>query len=93
MQPIVWAMAKRTKKERMTTYRVQMRLDAKAKLHALADQLAITQIALFAKIVEWFARQPEEIQVAVLKLYPDSIESDVGRLLVERRGDMCSTTR
>lgn len=68
-------------------YRIQLALHAKAVLEDLCDGLGIQQKAMMTRIIEWFASQPEEVQAAVLGLYPRNVEAEIARLLLGRHRD------
>jgi hypothetical protein len=64
--------------------RIELTPEAKKRSAAAADSFGMTQIATTSRLVEWFARQPEAVQAAVLGQYPPEIEADVARLILGR---------
>lgn len=70
-----------------TVMRLQLTKKAAKVVKTVSDQTGITQIALATSLVEWFASQPEEIRAAVLKLYPESIKTNVAKLILTRMAD------
>jgi hypothetical protein len=48
--------------------RVQLDADAKTRLIELCERRGMTQIAVMSRLIEWFVRQDEVIQVSVLGL-------------------------
>ncbi len=73
--------------EQRIIVRIEISQDAKDGLNALTDKLGMTQVALTSRVLEWFARQPDLIQAAVLGHYPEEIQADVARLVMKRMSD------
>lgn len=65
-------------------FRIQLTPAAKDKLAGLSDQSGITQISLASRMVEWFASQPDTVQAAVLGLYPQEIQEEIAKLILNR---------
>ncbi|MGC4031641.1 MAG: hypothetical protein QM754_07900 [Tepidisphaeraceae bacterium] len=65
-------------------YRIQLTADAKDRLLGLTDGVGITQIAMMTRLVEWFAKQPEAVQAAVLGFYPEPIRQDVAKMVLAK---------
>ena len=66
--------------------RIELSPTAKKQLADTCKKRGMTQVAVASRLVEWFTRQPETIQAAVLGQYPKEIEPDVVRLILERVG-------
>lgn len=65
-------------------FRIQLTSSSKGRLVEMSKQLGMSQLAMTSKMVEWFAGQPQVLQLAVLGLYPGAIEKDVAALILER---------
>lgn len=66
------------------TYRIQLTLNAKDRLATTSETFGMRQIALTARLVEWFAAQDETLQGAVLGLYPTEVKKEIGKILLAR---------
>lgn len=66
--------------------RIELTPQAKAAYGAVAERYGRTQISTTARLIEWFAAQPQGVQAAILGQYPAEIEADVARLLLDRQG-------
>jgi hypothetical protein len=44
----------------------------------------MTQVAVASRLMEWFAKQSDAVQAAILGQYPAEIEPDVARIILER---------
>ena len=64
--------------------RIELTGPAKAKLAELSDDTGMTQVAIMSRMVQWFSGQPEVIQAAVLRRYPQEVEADIARLLLRK---------
>jgi hypothetical protein len=62
--------------------RLQLDLEAKAKLDELCEKRGMTQIAVLSRVVKWFGKQDEVLQAKVLGLLSDDLLST---LLDKRR--------
>jgi hypothetical protein len=66
----------------LSAMRLELSPSAKDALAAFCDRNGMLRVAVLARIVEWFAGQPEPVQVAVLGQYPKDIEADVAKLIL-----------
>jgi hypothetical protein len=64
--------------------RIELTVPTRAKLTDVSHSNGMTQVAVLSRIVQWFAKQPETIQAAILGRYPVEIEPDIAKLLLER---------
>lgn len=64
--------------------RIELTPQAKSGYGDVAERLGRTQVATTARLIEWFAGQPEGVQAGILGQYPQAIEADVARLLLAR---------
>lgn len=64
--------------------RLELTKTAKDTLDKLTELTGMTQVALMSRLLEWFTRQPDLIQAAVLGRYPREIEADVAQLILHR---------
>jgi hypothetical protein len=46
--------------------------------------MGMTQYAVASRLVEWFATQPQTVQMACLELYPTEIRGDIAKILLKR---------
>jgi hypothetical protein len=67
--------------------RIELTGPAKNKLATLSDKHGMTQVAMMSRLVEWFSKQDELIQAAVMGHYPDQIAADVAKLILKRMAD------
>ncbi|MBC8106582.1 MAG: hypothetical protein H7Z14_08335 [Anaerolineae bacterium] len=64
--------------------RIELTGSAKEKMSELSDDLGTQQVEVMSRLVDWFTRQPDLIQAAVLGRYPAEIEAEVARLILHR---------
>lgn len=69
---------------RRVIMRIELNPSAKKGLTELCDRLGMTQIATTSRIIEWFAAQPDLIQVAILGLYPQDIRAEIAEMILKR---------
>lgn len=74
-------------KRKREIMRIELSPEAKKKLSEVCSNRGMTQVAVASRLVEWFTRQPETIQAAVLGQYPSEIEADVIRLILQQIGN------
>lgn len=63
--------------------RIELSSSAKKRLTEVCTTRGMTQVAVASRLVEWFTKQPETIQAAVLGQYPSEIEADVIKLILK----------
>lgn len=66
--------------------RIELTGPAKQKLKTMSDKLGMTQVAMMSRVVEFLANQNDMMQGAVLGIYPEAIEADVAKLILEKMG-------
>lgn len=76
-------MGKRTAKSR-SAFRIQLTGSAKSQLDDMTDRIGMSQIDVTSRLTEWFTKQPQTLQAAILGLYPKAIEPDVAQLILKR---------
>jgi hypothetical protein len=64
--------------------RLELTKDAKNRLGDISKRTGMTQVAVSSRLFEWFAKQSELIQAAVLGQYPSEIEADVAEMILKR---------
>ena len=79
-------MAKATKQGR-AVYRIMVTPSAKSTMEEITARIGITQIAMFSKLIDWLATQPDEIKLALLGVYPGLVTEDLTTLIVKRMID------
>jgi hypothetical protein len=67
--------------------RVELLPEAKNSLNAMTRRTGQTKVAALSRTIEWLGRQPEEIRMEVLGLYPQNIRREIGQLIAERMKD------
>lgn len=69
---------------RRAIMRIQLDSATKADLDELCDKRGMTQIAVMSRLVDWFIRQDDLIQVAVLSALTDESLARLARQLHKR---------
>jgi DNA-binding TFAR19-related protein (PDSD5 family) len=64
--------------------RIQLDPSAKQQLDRLAKTRGMTQISIMSRLVEWFVRQNEVIQLAVLGVVSEEFTGPLAKRLLER---------
>lgn len=64
--------------------RIQLDLAAKRELDKLCDRRGMTQIAVMSRMVQWFVKQDEFVQTAVLGGLSDATLQQLARNLMEQ---------
>ncbi|CAN5559542.1 hypothetical protein BH09PLA1_BH09PLA1_00620 [soil metagenome] len=64
--------------------RIQLDRAGKQGLERLCKQRGMTQIAVMSKLVNWFVRQDEVIQVSVLGLVSQDLAGPLARKMLEQ---------
>jgi hypothetical protein len=49
----------------------------------VCQRKGMTQLAVSSKVVEWFARQPDLVQSAILRNFPAKASGEVARLVMQ----------
>jgi hypothetical protein len=71
-------------KAKRSILRIQLDRSAKEGLDRVCDQRGMTQIALMSRLVNWFVRQDEVIQISVLGLLSPELGAPLARRLLEQ---------
>jgi hypothetical protein len=66
------------------TNRYELLPEAKQGLEAISNAKGMTQVAILARLMEWFADQSDLVQGAVLGLYPKEIQPEVAELILKQ---------
>jgi hypothetical protein len=61
--------------------RIELLPQAKSNLETSCDKRGMTQVATTSRIVEWFCKQNDVVQAAVLGLYPEDIRADLPAMI------------
>lgn len=64
--------------------RIELTGPAKSNLSKLSDHHGMTQVAMMSRLVEFFAKQGDLLQSAMLGRYPGEIEADIATLILEK---------
>jgi len=64
--------------------RYELLPEAKKGLEEISEAKGMTQVAILARLLEWFTQQPELVQGAVLGLYPKEIQMEVAELILKK---------
>lgn len=64
--------------------RIELTPAAKSSFGTVAEQTGRTQISTTSRLIEWFSRQPDTLQAAILGQYPKDLEPAIARLLLDR---------
>jgi len=64
--------------------RIQLETDAKIELDKVCDRRGMTQITVISRLVEWFVRQDDAIQTAVMATLSDTAMSQLAKQLLKR---------
>ena len=76
--------AKVTAMSKRVIMRIELTPGAKKAVSELSKKRGMTQVAVSSRLVEWFARQPESVQAAILGQYPAEIEADVAKIVLQQ---------
>ena len=77
-------MAKPTNPSPRVIMRIELIPQAKSGLEKLCERLGMTQVATTSRIVEWFCKESDLVQAAVLGLYPEDLRADVATMVLKR---------
>jgi hypothetical protein len=64
--------------------RLELTKDAKNRLAEISKRTGMTQVSVSSRLFEWFSKQSELLQAAVLGQYPKEIEADVAEMILKR---------
>ena len=67
--------------------RIELTGPAKKQMATVSDNHGMTQVALMSRLVEWFVSQENTTQYAVMSRFPEEIQPDVARLIIQRIAD------
>jgi hypothetical protein len=63
--------------------RIELTPEAKSQLSVMCQKAGMTQVSLLSRLVEWFSRQPDIIQAAVMGDYPAEVEAEIAQMLLK----------
>ena len=72
-------------KQAKVLHRLELTRPAKAKLEEMAAARGMTQFALLARLVEWFATEEPLVQAVVLRHIPGEVDVELAKILLKRR--------
>lgn len=64
--------------------RLELTKEAKNRLAEISKRTGMTQVSVSSRLFEWFSKQSELLQAAVLGQYPKEIEADVAEMILKR---------
>jgi hypothetical protein len=64
--------------------RIELLPEAKTNLESASDQWGMTQVATTSRIIEWFCKQNDIVQAAILGLYPEDIRAELPTMILKR---------
>jgi hypothetical protein len=64
--------------------RLELTKEAKTRLAEISKRTGMTQVSVSSRLFEWFSKQTELLQAAVLGQYPKEIESEVAEMILKR---------
>jgi hypothetical protein len=64
--------------------RIELTPAAKAAYARVAERTGRTQISTTSRLMEWFSHQSPGLQAAILGQYPDDMQTDIARMLLDR---------
>ena len=64
--------------------RLELTKEAKNRLAEISRRTGMTQVSVSSRLFEWFSKQTELLQAAVLGQYPKEIESEVAEMILKR---------
>jgi hypothetical protein len=63
---------------------LELTKEAKTRLAEISKRTGMTQVSVSSRLFEWFSKQSELLQAAVLGQYPKEIEADVAEMILKR---------
>jgi hypothetical protein len=63
---------------------LELTKEAKNRLAEISKRTGMTQVSVSSRLFEWFSKQSELLQAAVLGQYPKEIESEVAEMILKR---------
>jgi hypothetical protein len=73
----------------MSSSRVIMRIEitpeARNGLDSLVDRRGMIKVAVMSRLVEWFSRQPSEVQQSILSRFESEAERDFAKQLLSNK--------
>jgi hypothetical protein len=75
------------------TMQLNLRKETLAKLTALHKRTKIPKVQIGNRVLDWFAEQPELMQLTILGVFSEDDQRDVTRLLLERMAGRPPTGR
>lgn len=64
--------------------RIELTDPAKAALARLSDRHEMTQTSMMSRLVEFFASQDDMVKSVMVGRYPEAIEAEVAKLILQR---------
>jgi hypothetical protein len=80
-------------KAKRSILRIQLDRAAKEGLERLCEQRGMTQIAVMSRLVDWFIKQDEIIQLAALGVLSPQVTGPLARKILERMAAREQVTR
>ena len=72
-------------KQKKVLHRLELTRPAKAALEAMAADRGMTQFAMLARLVEWFAKEEPLVQAVVLRHIPGEVDGELAKILLKRQ--------
>ncbi len=63
-------------------FRVDLTQQTRTQIVELSNEIGVTHVHLASRLVEWFAEQPNKIQLGILGFYPDMTDKDIAKQLL-----------
>jgi hypothetical protein len=73
-----------SKASRRVIMRIEVLPDVPEQLAAVCDRLGMTQVAMVSHAAEWFCRQNDVIQAAILGLYPEDVRDKLPAIILKQ---------
>ena len=70
------------KKSKRVILRINLTQQTRSQIIDLSDDIGVTHVHLASRLIEWFAEQPNKIQLGILGVYPDANDRDIARQLL-----------
>ncbi|MDB5328549.1 MAG: hypothetical protein JWM57_4118 [Phycisphaerales bacterium] len=67
-----------------SVFRIDLSVGAAKNLVAVSENTGVTQIAVTSNLVNWFAKQPDSLQNAILGIGPDAKQVDSTKLALQQ---------
>jgi hypothetical protein len=64
--------------------RIEVFPGVRESLADVTDRVGSTQVSVVSRLLEWFVKQPDVTQAAILDLYPGDIKKELPKMIIER---------